>query len=178
AGLLCLALGILTYRMGKHRGVDVARREQASALPRAGVSEEMLAAVVRERDAANARLSAEDTAISALKREVSQQLSENTKLKALQSDQKVALQNSVGEKGQLSAERDRLARELASGQLSLQVSEDKLHKLEKERSESVIHTASVETQVAELSRVVTEQQKDIGNEKELLAKDKDIRELM
>jgi uncharacterized membrane-anchored protein YhcB (DUF1043 family) len=178
AGLLCLALGILTYRMGKHHGVDVTQREQASALPRTGVSEETLAAVVRERDAANARLSAEDTAISALKREMNRQLSENAKLKTRESEQEVALENSAGEKGQLSAERDRLAQELASGQVSLQTAEDKLRKLEKERSESVIHTASLEAQVAELSRVVTDQQKDIGKEKELLAKDKDIRELM
>jgi anti-sigma factor RsiW len=178
AGLLCLALGILTYRMGKHRGVDVARREQASAIPRAGVSQETLAAVVQERDAANARLSEQNTAISALKREMTRQLSENAKLKTLQSDQEVALENSAGEKRQLSAERDRLAQELAAGQVSLQTTEDKLRKLEKERSESVIHTASLEAQVADLSRVVTEQQKDIGKEKELLAKDKDIRELM
>ena len=178
AGLLCLALGILTYRMGKHRGVDVARREQASAIPRDGISQETLAAVIRERDAANARLSKQDTAISALKREMARQLSENAKLKTHESDQEVALENSAGEKGQLSADRDRLAQELASGQVSLQTSEDKLRKLETERSESVIHTASLEAQVAELSRVVTDQQKDIGKEKELLAKDKDIRELM
>jgi hypothetical protein len=178
AGLLCLALGILTYRMGKHRGVDVTRREQASAIPRDGISQETLAAVVRERDAANARLSAEDKAISALQRDMARQLSENAKLKTLVSDQEVALENGVGEKGQLSADRDRLAQELASGQVSLQTAEDKLRKLETERSESVIHTASLEAQVAELSRVVTDQQKDIGKEKELLAKDKDIRELM
>jgi len=178
AGVLCLALGILTYRMGKHRGVDVTRREQASAIPRDGISQETLAAVVRERDAANARLSAEDKAIAALQRDMARQLSENAKLKTLQSDQEVALENSVGEKGQLSAARDRLAQELASGQVSLQTAEDKLRKLETERSESVIHTASLEAQVAELSRVVTDQQKDLGKEKELLAKDKDIRELM
>jgi len=178
AGLLCLALGILTYRMGKHRGVDLTRREQASAIPRDGISQETLATVVRERDEANARLSAEDTAISALKREMNRQLNENAKLQTFRSDQEVALENSAGEKGQLSADRDRLAQELASGQVSLQVSEDKLRKLEKERSESVIHTANLEAQVAELSRVVTDQQKDLGKEKELLAKDKDIRELM
>jgi hypothetical protein len=178
AGLLCLALGILTYRMGKHRGVDVTRREQASAIPQGGISQETLAAVSRERDAANARWSEQGKAISALKREMTRQSSEDAKLKTLQSDQEVALENSAGEKGQLSADRDRLAQELAAGQVSLQTTEDKLRKLERERSESVIHTASLEAQVAELSRVVTDQQKDIGKEKELLAKDKDIRELM
>ena len=178
AGLLCLALGILTYRMGKHRGVDVARREQANAIPRDGVPQDTLAAAVRERDAANARLSKQDTAISALKREMTRQLSENASLKSLQASQEVALESSTGEKGRLSGERDRLAQELASGQAALQASEDRLRKIEKERSESVIHTASLEAQVADLSRVVTEQQKDLGKENDLLAKDKDIRELM
>jgi len=41
------------------------------------------AAAVRERDAANARLSKQDTAISALKREMTRQLSENASLKSL-----------------------------------------------------------------------------------------------
>src|ERR1700757_1680248 len=92
AGLLCLALGILTYRMGKHRGVDVTRREQASAIPRDGISQDALTAAMQERDAANARLSAEDAAISALKREMNRQLNENAKLKAFQSDQEAALE--------------------------------------------------------------------------------------
>ncbi len=178
ATLLCLALGILTYRMGKHRGADMTRREQASVTPRDGISRETLAATVRERDAANAQLSEQDKTISALKREIAQQLSENANLKTLQARQEVALESSAGEKGQLSGERDRLAQELASGQAALQASEDRLRKIDKERSDSVIHTASLEAQVAELSRVVTEQQKDLGKEKDLLAKDKDIRELM
>jgi hypothetical protein len=178
ATLLCLALGILTYRMGKHHGVDMTRQEQASAIPRDGISRETFAATVRERDAANAQLSEQDKTISALKREMAQQLSANASLKSLQAKQEAALESSTGEKVHLSGERDRLEQELASGQAALQASEDKLRTLEKERSDSVIHTANLEAQVAELSRAVTEQQKDLGKEKDLLAKDKDIRELM
>ena len=177
ATLLCLSLGILTYRMGKHRGADTARREQAT-IPRDGISRETLAAAVREREAANAQLSEQNKTISALEREIAQQLSENANLKSLQARQEVALESSTTEKGQLSGERDRLAQELASGQAALEASEDKLGKIEKERSDSVIHTASLEAQVVELSRAVMEQQKDLGKEKDLLAKDKDIRELM
>jgi anti-sigma factor RsiW len=178
ATLLCLALGILTYRMGKHRGTEMTLREQTIAIPRDGVSRETLAAAVRERDATNAQLSEQGQTISALKREIAQQLSENANLKSLQASQEVALESSTGQKSQLSGERDRLAQELTSGQAAFEASEDKLRKLEKERSESAIHSASLEAQVAELSRAVTEQQKDLGKEKDLLAKDKDIRELM
>jgi len=176
--VLCASLGILTYRMGRHRGVDVTRQALSNAVSQDGISQETLAAAIRERDAANARLSEQDGLIAALKREIAQRASENAKLKILQADQEVALQTSAGEKGQLSAERDRLSKELASGQAALQVSEERLRNLEKDRTQAVIQTASLTAQVAELSRVVTEQEKDIGQEKELLSKDKDIRELM
>jgi anti-sigma factor RsiW len=178
ATVLCVTLGILTYRMEKHRGVDVTRQALANAVLRDGISQETLAAAIRERDAAVARLSEREKLIAALKREMAQRVSENTKLKALQSKQEVALQMSAEEKGPLSAERDRLAQEIASSQTALQGSEDRLRNLEKERTQSMPHTASLEAQVAELSRTVTQQQKDIAKETELLSKDKDIRELM
>ena len=174
--VLCASLGILTYRMGKHKGVDVTR-QAFSNLPRESLSQEALAAV-QERDAARARLSDQDRVIASLKRDIAQRGMENAKLKILQSEQQIALQTNAEEKSQLSAERARLAQALASGEAALQVSEQKLRNLEGVRAQTMIQTASLTAQVAELSRVVTEQEKDIAKEKELLTKDKDIRELM
>jgi hypothetical protein len=178
AVVLSATLGILTYRMGKHRGVDATRAALGDILRRDPHSEEALAAAIRERDAANGRLSEQDNLLGSLKREMARQAGENSKLKALQADLEAQLESSTGKEGQLSAERDRLAEEIASSQTALQVSEGKLQELEKERNQSSVFAANLQAQVAALSRTVTEQQNDIDRETELLSKDKDIRDLM
>jgi ribosomal protein S13 len=176
--LLCTSLGILAYRIGKHRGVEVGRLEQGSAPIAPASSPQALEIASRDRDAANAQLVERNKAIAALKREIEQESSENAKLKALQLEQELALQTGDKEKKQLAEERDRIAQQAAAGQEALQASLAKLEGLEKERSADVIRAASFEARVQELSRALKEQQRTTSEQEELLAKDKDIRELM
>jgi Anti-sigma-K factor rskA len=176
--LLCLSLGILTYRMGKNRGFAVARRDLGVATPAPAISQEALAAAIQARDAANYRLAERDRRIADLQREVARESSDNMRLKDLQKEQSAALVAGAGEKEKLNVERDRLAQQAALTEAALEASEGKLHKLERGRSEDILHAGSLEKKVAELSRIVTEQQQNISEEHELLAKDRDIRELM
>jgi anti-sigma factor RsiW len=179
AGLvLCTSLGILTYRMGKHRGVEVARLEETSAPRVPAISQEALDAVRRNRDAVEAQLAERDKAISELRHEIAQQLNENGKFKASESEQQVALQTSEEEKKRLAQEREGLAQQAAAGQAALQASEKRLHGLEQERSEEILRAASLEAKVAELSGALKDQERTTGDQQELLAKDRDIRELM
>jgi hypothetical protein len=176
--LLCVSLGILTYRMGNHHGVDIARREQGGARPEQPVSVEALEVATRDREATNAQLAERDKAISALRREISQKSTENARLKAVQSEQQVALQTSGEEQERLKQERDRNAQQTAAAQESLQASEKRLHSLESERSEDVLRAASLEAKVAELSRAVADHERETSEQQGLLAKDRDIRELV
>ena len=176
--LLCLSLGILAYRMGKHRGVDLARLEQKSVQPGEAISQEALEVVSGDRDAVNAQLAERDKAISGLRREIAQKSSENAKLKALQSERQLALQTTEQEKKKFAQERDRLAQQAAAGQEALQASEKRLESLERERSEDVVRAASLEVKVAELSRALNDREQTTKEQQELLAKDRDIRELM
>jgi len=179
AGLvLCLALGILAYRMGKHRGFDVARKERGIALPPAAPTQEFLEAANRERDAVNAQLAERDKAISVLRHEIARKSGENAKLEAFQSEQQLAFETSENNRKELAEQRDRAARQAAAGQEALEASEEKLKSLERERSEDVIHRASLEAEVAELSRGLKERERTTEEQQELLAKDRDIRELM
>jgi Putative zinc-finger len=175
--LLCTALTILTYRMGKDRGIYVARGERGSERPGA-ISREALYAASLDRDAMNAKLAERDRAIAELRREITQESGENTKLKALQADQQLALQTSERDKNQLIEERERIVEQAKAGQETLEASEKKLKSLEQERSEDVIHAASLEAKVAELSHTLNERERTTGEQQELLAKDRDIRELM
>src|ERR1700730_8643470 len=54
AGLfLCISLGILTYRMGKHRGLDLAGQEHVPPAPGQPISQEDLATASKDRDSAH-----------------------------------------------------------------------------------------------------------------------------
>jgi anti-sigma-K factor RskA len=171
--LLCATLGILTYRAGLRHGVRVARVEGRSN-PGKLDPNETFEAIQRERNKAEGQLTERDKAISELRREMVRQSAENTKLKALQMQQRRSLATSDEEKRQLAAERDQFAQQVAVGEAALQASEKKLNGLEQKQSEDVIRSASLEGRVAELSRAV----KDQEGTAELLAKDRDIRELM
>jgi predicted nucleic acid-binding Zn-ribbon protein len=177
--LLCVTLGIMAYRMGIHRGVDVARLEQGNTdLKGVGTANETLEALIRERDAANARLTGQDKSVSDLHSQIATQSAELTKLKAAQSDQLRTRQTSEEEKKQLAEERSRLAQELATEQATLQATENRLNSVEQQRSGDLLRAASLEAKVAELSRTVNEQARTTDQQREILSHDRDIRELM
>jgi len=179
AGLiLCVSLGIVTYRIGKYRGVDVARSEQKSLPPLSLVPQETLEAARHELAGVNAQLAERDKAIGELRREITHESAENTKLKTLQSEQQLAAAATEEDKKQSMLERDQSAQQAAAAHEALVASEKKLQRLERERSEDVIHAAGLEAKMDEVSRALAVQQRMTDELQELLAKDRDIRELM
>jgi hypothetical protein len=176
--LLCTSLAILTYRMGKHRGIDVARLEQVAVPRNPAILLETLEVASRDRDALNGQLAERDKAIADARREIAQKSIENERLKAFQSEQQVALLGDEQDKKQLARERDRIAQQAVVGEEALQASEKKLKTLERERSEDVMRAANLEAKVAELSRALNDRERTADDQRELLAKDRDIRDLM
>jgi hypothetical protein len=174
AMVLCTAFGILTYRMGKHWGVEVGRLEPRGT-PLALGSQQAFEIASRDSDTANAQLAERNEAISELRREIARERAENLKLKASQLEQQSALQTSDTEKKLILQERDRSAQQATQRQEALQA---RLDTLQAERSGDVIRAASLEARVAELSRALQEKERTASEEEELLAKDRDIRELM
>jgi hypothetical protein len=176
--VLCVALAVLAYRMGTYHGVEVGRLEPRDAPPGPASSAPAFAIASHDRDAANAELAQRNQAIVELKHEIVQEMNENAKLRAAELEKQGALQASEEEKRSWAEERDRNARQAVAGQEALQASQAKLETLERERAQDVIRVASLEANVAELSRSLKEQERSAGEEAELLAKDRDIRELM
>jgi hypothetical protein len=172
---LVTAFGILVYRIGMHNGVEVGRLEpQTPAIVPASVPP-TLEMASRDRDAAKAQLAERNQAISDLEREIERIKGENHELKANLSGEQVALRTKDVEAQKLAEERDRQAQQTTTDKEALQA---KLENLERQRSEDVIRTASLEAQVLELSRSLQEEEGEKAEEGELLAKDRDIRELM
>jgi hypothetical protein len=173
--LLCTSLGIVAYRTGIRRGVDAGRVEQANPAMMPASFEQTLEKASRDRDAATAQLADRNRAISDLQREIARRISENTELKAAQSGQRLALLTSGEEQKKLIEERDGVKQQATADREALQA---KLESLERQRSEDVIRAANLDAQVVELSRSLQEQESSKTEQEELLAKDRDIRELM
>lgn len=176
--LLCASLGILTYRIGKRRGIDVAQFEQTATHMASSASEASLTVATHDRYAGNAQLDERDKQIAQLRQEIAEKKAENAKLTASKSQLQAALDASGSDNQRLIAERDRLQQEEAAGKTALETIENKLHRLEQSRSEDAIRVTSLEAQVAQLSSALKDEKKTTSEQEDLLAKDRDIRELM
>ena len=173
--LLCAALGILTYRIGKNKGIEWARLEECT--PTLAVTVEPREANPQNTDSSNTG-SEQTVALAILRREIAQKSSEVESLKALLSSQRLELQKSTDDKKELAEERDRLLQRVSAEEARLQASEEKLRKLDQEQSQSAMHTATLEARVEELSNSLIERERLTAEQQDLLAKDRDIRELM
>ncbi len=176
SALLCATLGILSYRTGRNHGIEWARLEERSK----PVAEAVLANAPAppNRDVQDKELAVRDATLTDLRREIVQKSGELERLKALTSAQQLALRTSADDKNGVSEERDRLLRQVSAEEAKLQDTQERLKRLERERSEYVIHTASLETRIAELSNSLEERERLTTQQQELLAKDRDIRDLI
>jgi len=175
--LLCVTLGILSYRTGKNHGIEWARLEERSKPPAQAASVDAHAAAPNT-ELPDTQSAARDAALSDLRREIAQKSSELERLKSLASSQQLALRTSADDKNGFAEERDRLLRQVSAEEATLRETQERLKNLEQDRSEYVIHTASLETRIAELSNSLNERERLTAEQQDLLAKDRDIRELI
>jgi predicted nucleic acid-binding Zn-ribbon protein len=176
SAVLCGTFGILSYRTGRIHGIEWARLENRSTKAVGAVLAK--APPAPDVDARDRELAARDAALADLRREIAQKSSEIEKLKARASSQDVALRTSAEDKNGIAEERDRLLQQVSANEETLRVTQERLKTLERERTDYVIHTASLEKSVTDVSRSLQERERETAEQQDLLAKDRDIRELM
>jgi DNA repair exonuclease SbcCD ATPase subunit len=176
--LLCATLGILSYRTGRNHGIELARLEERGRPTAQAVSADAYAATQPNAKLQGTELAARDAALADLRREIVQKSSELERVKALATSRQLALRASLDDKNGVTEERDELLQQVSAKELMLRETQERLKDLERERSEYVIHTASLETRIAELSNSLEERERLTAQQQDLLAKDRDIRELI
>jgi hypothetical protein len=176
SAVLCGTFGILSYRTGRNHGVESARLEERNKL----VAEAVMARTPPplNADDRDRELAKRDAALADLRRQIAQKSSELEKLKVLASSQRLALQASSDDKNGVTEERDRLLEQVSADEETLRTTQERLRALERERSNYVIHTASLETSVTDLSRSLQDRERETAEQQDLLAKDRDIRDLI
>lgn len=182
AVVLTVALGIYSYQFGKHKGQEVAqiRLNTPAVSPdtRVDALERQLSDVSHEREVLKAQLAQRDATITGLQRQVTEQAAVLGEVKNAQGSLEQTLQNDQAEKQQVAQERTSIIQKLDAAQASLQKTQAELDALRQQRSQDQSRAESLEAQIRDLHGQLRDQEQTVGKQQELLAHDRDIRDLM
>jgi hypothetical protein len=176
--LLCIALGVSAYRMGIHRGT-----ESASVAPLPGRASEttlqqQLADAGHEREILRAQIDQRDKALTSLRHELNQQSTEIGRMKLAQNQLETDAQNTQAGRQGLLQERSELSQKLESAESQSQGLQDKLDSLEAQSSADKQRAGALQAKVTDLDRLLHDREARMDQQEELLAHDRDIRDLM
>ena len=184
AGILLLcALSFFAYRVGMHRATDIAKLPQPQptkqkAVPAQASLEEQLSDAGHDRAIVNAEIAQRDKMIADLRRQMVRQSAQINEMKAAQNHLEINLRAGDASRQDLSQEKAELSQKLESAQRNSRSLQKKLDSLAQQSAQDIARAKTSEAKVSDLSRELQEQERALEQRDELLAHDRDIRELM
>jgi len=178
AVILTVALGIYSYQVGQHRGIEVAQVAPNPPDSRIETLEQKLSDVGHERETLQAQLAEQDRVVADLRRQIERQSASLEEMKSTQAALEKSLQGDETEKQRVAQERSALSLKLDVAVASLQKTQSELDSVRHERSLDQARVAGFEGQIKDLNAQLREREETIGKQGELLAHDQDIRDLM
>jgi hypothetical protein len=176
--LLCIALGVSAYRVGIRRGVKTAAITPPASQDHTPALEQQVSDAGHEREVLRAQMAQRDKAIVDLRHQVEQQSAEMGRMKLAQNQLQADLETGQAGRQGLLQERSDLSQKLEATQAQTQGLQDKLDSLEHQSSQDKQRAAALEAKVSDLTRLLQDREATLDQQQELLAHDRDIRELM
>ena len=184
--LLFAALSFFAYRIGMRRGTDIAKvappepSVQTSApVPHVQASlEEQLSDAGHDREVARAEIAQRDNTITDLRLQLERQSAEISEMKAAEDKLERDLQAGDATRQDLIQQRTELAQKLDSAQSTSQAVQGKLDTLTQQSAQDASRLKASEVKVSDLTRLLQQRETDLEQQDQLLAHDRDIRELM
>jgi hypothetical protein len=177
--LLFVALGVCAYQVGIRRGVTVSNisptRPDAQSLTSLA---EKLSDASHERDVARAQIEQRDKLVADLRRQLEQQIAKMDQMKAAQEQSDVALRNADAGRQELIQKQTEAEQKFNAAQLSAQALQTKLDSIAEQPSQDAKRAATLDARVNELTNLLRQRDATVDQQQELLAHDRDIRELM
>jgi len=176
AAVLLLAVSV-AYQYGYQRGRTRHDALSANLIPDSPLREQVVK-LQTERAALDKQLSVERQTINTLTVRADQQETQITELRNLKAS--LTLQNQQGSEALALAtgERDKLLRRLEESEKSLKTVQDDLNLQREQHQKTLLRTASLETEIDQLSAQLREKDETIGRQDQYLVADRDVRELM
>jgi peptidoglycan hydrolase CwlO-like protein len=181
--LLVVAVGFFAYRIGAHRATDVVRAPQPQPSEqeptRAQASlEEQLSDAGHDREVARAEVAQRDRMITDLRRQLGRESAEIGELKAAQTQLETNLRAGDATRQDLSEQKATLAQKLESAENNSHSLEEKLDSLDQQSAQDAARAKDSESRVNLLAQQLQEQQTAVAQRDELLAHDRDIRDVI
>jgi hypothetical protein len=174
-----LAAGAVGYRMGgRQPETTPAHGTQPLAQSQIELARPEIASALKERDLLRAQLEERDHAIGNLNGKVGRQVAEVQELKGADQDLRESLQTAQSQSTQTASERDELSRKLERSQSDLVSMQKDLESLHQQRAEQALRVANLESQAGKLPGMLKDRDDTIEQQRELLDRDRDIRDLM
>jgi hypothetical protein len=176
--LLCIALGVSAYRVGILRGVKTAAITPPASQERTPPLELQVSDAAHEREVLRAQMGQRDHVIADLRHQLEQQSTEMGRMKETQRQLETDLQSGQAGRQALLQERSDASQKLDAAQTKTQSLQDKVDSLDRQSSEDKQRATALEAKLADLNHLLHDREATIDQQQELLAHDRDIRDLM
>jgi Putative zinc-finger len=177
--LLAVALGVCVYQIGMRRGTDTAKLALPSQTTQSQAAlEAQVSDAAHDREVALAQVSQRDREIGDLRKQLERQSVELTQMKAAQDRLVGDLRNKDAGTQDLAQRQTELKQKFDGAQANAQSLQQKFDVLVKQSSQDSAKAGQLEAQVKDLNQALHDRDAALDQKDELLAKDRDIRELM
>lgn len=176
--LLFIALGVSAYRVGIRKAAKTAAVTSPTDQKNQVALEQQVSDAGHERVVLRTQIEQRDKEISSLRHDLAQEAAEVNRMKAAETQLEADLQSGQAGRQELLQQRSDLSQRLETAQAKSQGLQDKLDSLERQASEDKQGTAALEAKVTDLTRLLHDREGTIDQQDELLAHDRDIRDLM
>lgn len=181
--LLFVALSVFTYRVGLHRGSALSKRTPPAPQTHANVQDEssieaQLSDASHERQIARVQLNQRDKIIADLRRQLARQSNDIAGLKAAQQELESKVSSDSANQTSLEQQRAELSKKLENAESTSQTLRKNLDVLAQQSVPDTARFKASEAKVNELTQLLQERESELKQQDQLLAHDRDIRELM
>ena len=181
--LLFCALSFFAYRVAMRRGTDSAKRPvplptKQDTAPAQTSLEEQLSDAGHDRTVTNSEIARRDKMIADLRDQLARRSVEINEMKTAQNQMESTVRAGDASREDLNHQKTELIEKLESAQSSSRSLQERLDSLAQQSAQDTARAKASETKVSDLTRQLQEQEATLEQRDELLAHDRDIRELM
>ena len=176
---LIAALGIYSYQAGSRHGSQVAQTASTTqADAKLGALEQQLSDAGHEREVLQSQLAGRDRLIRDLQRQVDTESAALSETRNAEADLQRTVQNDQAEKQQIAQQQSDLRQKLGAAEVSLKTTQAELASAQHDRRQDQLAGKSLEAQINDLNAQLRLSEQKIAKQDDLLADDRDIRDLM
>jgi hypothetical protein len=183
--LLFIALSVFAYRVGIRRGSDMAKVAPTPPPVHAAVQDEsaleaQLSDASHERQMARTQISQRDKTIADLRRELAQQAAQIKEMRAAQQELEAKAKVGTDSTNQtdLLERQAELTKKLETSETTSRSVQAKLDSLAQQSAQDAARAKAADIKVNELTQLLQQRESELEQQDQLLAHDRDIRELM